>query len=212
MADGGESASERHKVLKTSRAALADAVRDEQIGHNVAWKGPLPKVDFREMQYLNAEQAKAFLAGAQADRLAAMYDLAMDAGLRPAELVALRWSDISFQAGTVLVHRSLENLKGFRLKKPKTRKGKRLICAAKRTLKALEAHRGRMLAEGRDMERGIVFCNAVGGFLRILDRRRNWFLPILKRAGLPTIQLYHLRHTSATLLLSQDVNVRVVSE
>ena len=38
------------------------------------------------------------------------------------------------------------------------------------------------------------------------------FKRLLRQAGLPAIRLYDLRHTSATLLLSLDVDIRVVSE
>jgi integrase len=60
--------------------------------------------------------------------------------------------------------------------------------------------------------KGLVFCNTEGGFLRISDVRRHSFLPILKRSALPTIRLYDLRHTVATLLLAADVNVKLVPE
>jgi len=69
-----------------------------------------------------------------------------------------------------------------------------------------------MLAEGRDVAEGLVFCGAEGGFLRTSDLRRLSFLPTVKRAALPMIRLYDLRHTVATLLLAADVNVKVVSE
>jgi integrase len=36
--------------------------------------------------------------------------------------------------------------------------------------------------------------------------------PILKRAGLPQIRLYDLRHTAATLALSSGVPIKVISE
>jgi len=38
------------------------------------------------------------------------------------------------------------------------------------------------------------------------------FKPILKRAGLPAIRLYDLRHTAATLALTVVVSPKVVSE
>jgi integrase len=38
------------------------------------------------------------------------------------------------------------------------------------------------------------------------------FKPILKKAELPSIRLYDLRHTMATLLLSESVNPKIVQE
>ena len=38
------------------------------------------------------------------------------------------------------------------------------------------------------------------------------FKPLLKRAGLPEIRFHDLRHTCATLLLTRNVNPKIVSE
>ncbi len=38
------------------------------------------------------------------------------------------------------------------------------------------------------------------------------FKPLLKRAGLPPVRFHDLRHTCATLLLTRNVNPKVVSE
>ena len=38
------------------------------------------------------------------------------------------------------------------------------------------------------------------------------FKPLLERAGLPQIRFHDLRHTCATLLLSKNVNPKIVSE
>lgn len=40
----------------------------------------------------------------------------------------------------------------------------------------------------------------------------NDFWPLLRRAGLPRIRFHDLRHTAATLLLSQGVHPKIVSE
>jgi integrase len=48
-----------------------------------------------------------------------------------------------------------------------------------------------------------------------LDRRyitTHLFKPPLKEAGLPQIRFHDLRHTCATLLLSKNVNPKIVSE
>jgi integrase len=57
-----------------------------------------------------------------------------------------------------------------------------------------------------------VFYDTLGAYLRNSNLRQNSFQPILQRAGLPSIRLYDLRHTSATLLLLADEPAKVVSE
>jgi integrase len=47
--------------------------------------------------------------------------------------------------------------------------------------------------------------------VRVYLRNRS-FKPLLKKAGLPPIRFHDLRHTCATLLLSRDVNPKIVSE
>jgi integrase len=61
-------------------------------------------------------------------------------------------------------------------------------------------------------ENGLIFASEVG---EPLDRRAlitHRFKPLLGRAGLPQIRFHDLRHTCATLLLSKNVNPKVVSE
>jgi integrase len=61
-------------------------------------------------------------------------------------------------------------------------------------------------------ENGLIFASEIGG---PLDRRyitTHRFKPLLKIAGLPKIRFHDLRHTCATLLLSENVNPKVVSE
>jgi integrase len=82
---------------------------------------------------------------------------------------------------------------------------------------ALRSHLKRQLGEidrAGDLwrENGLIFASETGEFL---DRRyitTHRFKPLLKRAGLPQIRFHDLRHTCATLLLSENVNPKVVSE
>ena len=61
-------------------------------------------------------------------------------------------------------------------------------------------------------EDGLVFASETG---EPLDRRAVTKLkskPLLRRAGLPQIRFHDLRHTCATLLLTRNVNPKIVSE
>ena len=68
----------------------------------------------------------------------------------------------------------------------------------------------RLLAEGHHMD--WIFCDTKGGALRKSNFRKNNFIPAVKRADLPPIRFHDLRHTAATILLSQGVHPKVVQE
>ena len=111
----------------------------------------------------------------------------------------------------ITITKSFEEIAGkLRVKAPKTKKSRRRIDVSADTVAALVEHRKALLAEGHIG--GLVFCDTQGGHLRISKLRRDSFLPILKKAGLSGVRLYHLRHTCATLLLLADVPAKVVSE
>jgi integrase len=61
-------------------------------------------------------------------------------------------------------------------------------------------------------ENGLIFASESGEPLNRHYITTHRFKPLLKRAGLPQIRFHDLRHTCATLLLSKNVNPKVVSE
>ena len=183
------------------------------IGHNPATDVPKPKAVKREMKCLDATQAKAFLEAAKADRLYALYALWLASAAREGELFALAWTDVDFDGRSVSISKSLEEIDGkHRVKDVKTAKGRRRIALPTFAVDALSEHRRAMLAEGHYRADGPVFCSPDGGFLRRSNVLRRSFQPILKRAGLPIIRPYDLRHTAATLLLLANESPKVVSE
>jgi integrase len=60
-------------------------------------------------------------------------------------------------------------------------------------------------------ERGLVFCTSVRTPLNP-SKVINRFKTLLKKAGLPEIRFYDLRHRAATILLSMSVHPKVVQE
>jgi integrase len=69
----------------------------------------------------------------------------------------------------------------------------------------------RLLASARWVESGLVFTSAIGTPLDERNVRRE-FKAILERADLPTMRIHDLRHSTATILLTQGVHPRVVME
>ncbi len=59
---------------------------------------------------------------------------------------------------------------------------------------------------------GLIFATETGTIINPSNLRNRSFKPLLKRAGLRPIRFHDLRHTCATLLLSKNVNPKIVSE
>lgn len=70
------------------------------------------------------------------------------------------------------------------------------------------AHQGKSLYQPG----GLIFATEAGTIINPSNLRNRSFKPLLKRAGLPPVRFHDLRHTCATLLLSKNVNPKVVSE
>jgi integrase len=221
----GVSARGQQMVGTMLHTALRDAVRLRLIPFNPASEIAKPRPRKQEMQIFDSAQVARFLESAQEDRLYAMYVLAVDSGMRQGELFALQWADFDFTTGSVQVQRSLEEINGhLRVKEPKSGRGRR-IELSRFTLDALHDHRKRMLADGNLA--GPVFCDLTGKWLRKGNVLRRSFWKIIERANkaekeaektkvpavpLKRIRFHDLRHTSASLLLLADVNVKIVSE
>jgi integrase len=105
---------------------------------------------------------------------------------------------------------------GFVFDEPKTKRGRRTIGLSPAVCMALQEHR---LVQGKEKARlstawehpELVFPTSVG-----TPMQGSWLLRHLRqrlaRADLPAIRFHDLRHTAATILLSHNVNPKVVSE
>ena len=57
-----------------------------------------------------------------------------------------------------------------------------------------------------------MFASGIGTLLGPSNLDRRSFKPLLKKAGMPDIRLHDLRHTCATVLLSEGVNPKFVQK
>lgn len=202
-----------HTLLKR---ALTQAVHDGLIPRNVVEAVRPPKLKRDEVQPLNAAQVRALLEAASEadDRLSTLYTVAVRTGMRPGEMLALRWSDVDLEAGTVQINRALSE---GEFTPPKTARSRRRINLSPATITALKSHRKRQLEErmaraGLWEDHGLVFPSSVGTPKSQRNLNRE-FKSAAKRAGLPQhFKLYDLRHTCATLLLSRNIHPKYVQE
>jgi integrase len=170
-----------------------------------------PKVPKKAIRYWDHNEIESFLDVTKENRLHALFVLAVTTGLRQGEIFASKWSDFNTDANTLSITKAAYELKGkVFIGEPKTQKSRRCIDLPKFTVAALEEHRAKMTIEGNSSD--FIFSDTMGNVLRKSNFRKRCFLKLLKKSGLPTICFHDLRHSAATLLLTQGVHPKVVQE
>lgn len=157
------------------------------------------------------------------------FQMALFGGLRNGELIALQWSDIDFGQHTISITKSTGVVNGKIItKEPKNKSSIRNVTLPESIFDLLRQLRIEQLRTMMDIgdqwegarpnDTGYLFTQWNGKqmypktpyhmFKRIISNY-NRFAPA--DAQLPDIPLHGLRHTSATLLISQNLDVRSVS-
>ncbi len=221
---------EKHHAILNS--ALKAAVRADLIQRNVATlaenKPHAPEGHEDVLANVwEAHEAKQFLTAARAagPQPAAFYSLALDSGARKAELCGLRWADLEFPKGRVMVQRQLVKPGSTPIYGPVKNKTPRAIELASETVELLRRHRqhqaelklrnrqhyhdhGLVFAkEWEDLKRG---HDTLGEPLQVNNLGQREYRRLLKASGVRVIKFHGLRHTCATLLLQAGTPPHVV--
>jgi len=201
------------------RDALGQAVRWGMLSRNVATSVEPPRQQRTEMQVLNEDQVQVFLEAIEGAKHEVLFRFLLYTGLRPSEAFGLKWTDVDLDRGVVEVQRSLTRTrKEWSLGDTKTAAGRRSIPITEWMIELLTEHRRRQSEHRMEIadvwqNHGFVFTDEIGGPLRRENILNRHLRPALRKAGLPeTLRLYDLRHTCATLMLSQNLNPKVAAE
>ncbi|MEW1604512.1 site-specific integrase [Streptomyces sp. DH-12] len=204
-----------HSVLKS---ALEHAAREEEIPRNVARNVRTGTPRPRRFEPLTADEARQFLAATRGHRLHALFELALHTGLRKGELLGLTWEDLNLDAATAAISRTLQRTAagGLITLPTKTRASERRIALPSRCLHSLKLHheqqqREREAADASWQPSEHVFTTAQGRPIDPTNLTRA-FATLLRKAGLRRIRFHDLRHSTATLLLEQGVELVVIKE
>ncbi|MEU6550178.1 site-specific integrase [Streptomyces sp. NPDC046915] len=204
-----------HSVLKS---ALEHAVREEEIPRNVARNVRTGTPRPRRFNPLTADEARQFLAAAQGHRLAALFELALRTGLRKGELLGLRWEDLDLDGGTATIRRTLQRTTsgGLATLPTKTISSERRIALPASCVTSLRGHRELQAGEKEQtgsawQGSGYVFTRPDGHPIEPATLNRH-FNTLLRDARLRPIRFHDLRHSTATLLLEQGVELVVIKE
>lgn len=173
-----------------------------------------PKVRQQRIKAFTREERDTFLATAREIQpcLAPLWEVAVLAGLRPGESYALREEDVDFKTKTLRVERTLSD-DGASIGTCKT-EGIGTVDLSARAVQVLRAHlierKVQKLARGWEEMPEALFPSEAGTYLNPSDVRRA-FRRVVRTATLPSVSPHGLRHTYASVALSEGVDMYYVS-
>ena len=145
------------------------------------------------------------LIGALAPLDQAALGLAVYAGLRLGEILALQWSAIDLDAGTLRVLRSWDH-GAHEYVAPKSKAGTRTVPIIERLALLLADHR--VLTDHRD---GLLFPGRGGERPVSNDALRGRMRRAWTKAGMAELGLHEARHTFASLMIAAGVNAKALA-
>jgi len=215
-----------HKLINP---CVRYAFEDGKILRNFASSVKIPKdlscaIDkHQKIRPLTLDEQKSFVKALNGHNYSALYNTALDTGMRQGELFALTWADIDFSDLTIRINKNHSCVKDIVTNKQvnfttdaKTAKSKRIIPLANRTKKILLEHIKEQKIELLKIgiiqnETTLVFGSIVNTPLdssNILKELKKVYASI----GITNKTFHDLRHTYATRLFELGEPAKTVQE
>ena len=218
------------KSIRNLHAAMKQAfdwaVRRDWITRNPAAliaATDLPKVVRKPPTVITPTEARKLIDTAVGTKGEALIALAVTSGARVGELMGITWDRVSLgdanTPATLRIDRALQYVDGEAvLAEPKTPAGRRTLVltpTASAPLRKLRLEQNKLaVSSGKAWTNplDLVFVTETGQPLNRRQVLKQYFRPLLIKAGLPPMMKFHtLRHAAASLLIADGVPIPLVS-
>lgn len=182
-----------------------------------------PRVEKTEIEYWSLEETRSFLQSLNSKNHSIPFYIALATGMRRGEIMGLRWSRVNFDNQTISVTHQLKqdedkegNIEWVLSPQLKTKTSYRTIKIDDDTMDLIKAHKKQQekdkMKVGPDYgNKDMVCATSIGGYMKP-TYLRTVFNRTIKYSGVKRISFHGLRHTHATLLLSDGVHPKIVQE
>ena len=202
-------------------SVLSSAVDEGYLTHNPAWRCYKPKGKKKERPVADEETVKKLITAfeGQSMKYETYFKLILATGLRRGEACGLKWGDINWRKRTIHVQRGVVKLSHQEsiTKDPKTASGDRMVYLSKEMCQLLKAWRkecewDREQTANETVDDDDYLFRQPNGKPMCPSTFTYRFKLILKANNLPLdLSVHSLRHTNASLLIAQGVDVRTVA-
>ncbi|MGT2916093.1 site-specific integrase [Streptococcus dysgalactiae] len=207
-------------VHSINRRVLQYGVSLQLLPFNPARDVMLPKVPKKEnkaIKFIAPEDLKALMA--YMEKLAnkkfsyffdyVLYSVLLATGCRFGEVVALEWSDIDLENGTISITKNYSRLLKL-IGTPKSKAGVRVISIDKKTINLLRLYKNRqrqLFIETGAYVSAVVFATPTKEYQNMATRQESLDRRIAEIA-IPRFTFHAFRHTHASLLLNAGISYK----
>ena len=199
------------------RKTFTEAYIRKLIKENIMLEIPRPKKEKYISEVFNLKEINIFLNHIKGHRFELEMNLALFYGFRRSELLGLRFSVIDFDNNTILVNTKITSSEKEKLvpkQKMKNDSSYRIMPLLD-SIKKLIIQRMERIKKDKHFFKNIYtkkwegfICVGENGELIKPDRVTRTFRKLINECGLKKIRLHDLRHSCATLLYEQDIQLK----
>lgn len=202
---------EHHRLISS---ILSQAEKEMLIQYNPAAKATPPKVQRKTPDYYQPKDLSCILAALDTAPLKwrTLVYLLIDTGCRRGEAVGLKWESLDLVTGIMTIERALlySAKRGVYEGTPKTGKS-RVLRLAPETLQLLIQWKAvqesfRIAYGDAWIDSGYVFTQDNGDHMNP-DSLTDWLNKFSKAKGLPHIHPHAFRHTAASMMIANGVDI-----
>ena len=199
------------------RKTFTEAYIRKLIKENIMLEIPRPKKEKYISEVFNLKEINIFLNHIKGHRFELEMNLALFYGFRRSELLGLRFSVIDFDNNTILVNTKITSSEKEKLVPKQIMKNDSSyrIMPLLDSIKKLIIQRMERIKKDKHFFKSIYtkkwegfVCVGENGELIKPDRVTRTFRKLINECGLKKIRLHDLRHSCATLLYEQDIQLK----
>ncbi len=210
-------------VHATIRAALNDAMKKRIINYNPCLAVTLASRDKFEARTLARDEIATFFKACISSPIGMELLLMLMLGLRRGEALGLRFSDLDFSKKEAHIHQQYttcgKDANGkqlWGLRSLKAKESDRIVGIPSQLIDLLIDQKKlvnqQKIQNANNYNDNDLICCDRNGAPRQIVTIEHAFKRLLKSNGLPNIRLHDLRHTYATQLLDQNVDLKSISQ
>lgn len=199
------------------RKCLNFGLKQQFVHRNVADAVELPKKKRFEGKSYTTLQLKELFKKVRDEKLEVAVCLAGYLGLRREEVIGLKWENIDFANRIInIVEVRTSAGKQVVIKRPKTEESKRKLFIPDELFEVLTRHKEKQnyfksILKSEYVDLDYVYTKDNGELYRV-NTITEQFKAFLKKNDLPPIRFHDLRHSVASILYDQNVDLKAISE